>query len=105
MNGIKEPASSRAGTDLSAHRIRCYLAMKGSGRWMTNTMLARAASVSERTARQYTKLFCDERIADRLRMSPEHQFRLTDNHERRNERFVHEIEIAAEALMSQLNQG
>ncbi|WP_295450908.1 BRO family protein [uncultured Thiodictyon sp.] len=88
----------RAGTDISAHRVRCYFALKNSGQWMTNQELAKSAKVSARTARAYTKLFCDERIVDRLRLSPGHQFRIAGGYGKLKGLFVRELELAAEVL-------
>jgi prophage antirepressor-like protein len=86
---------NREGTDISVHRVRCYFALKQAGHWMTNEDIAKAAKVSKRTARHYTKLFCEERIVDRLRLSPGHQFKMADDAGKANERFIRETELAA----------
>jgi Rha family phage regulatory protein len=88
----------RCGTDISAHRVRCYFALKHAGTWMTNQEISKSAKVSQRTARQYTKLFCEERIIERLRISPGHQFRIASDAGQRNELFIRELELAAEVM-------
>jgi hypothetical protein len=83
-------------TGITEYMVRFYLVLKESDHWwFTSQVLADQAQISPRTARAFCSRFVREGIFDRQRLSGI-QYRLTKLPEKRNLKFLQQLERAVE---------
>ena len=63
--------------EISIHEVRIWLALE-CGKWMSNSELAKAAHVAERTATHHTRRLTSLGLLDLAEVFPGHRYRLSD---------------------------
>ena len=79
--------------EISVHEVRIWLALE-CGKWMTNSELAKAARVAERTATNHTRRLVSLGLLDMAELFPGHRFRISDKADKRNSGYFRRLQRA-----------
>lgn len=90
--------SSHERSEVSAHEVRAFLAIRNHPGWMTHEDLALAAKISKRTARAYSKKWLKLGMIDLAEVFPAHRIRWAQQANRRNASYLQRLEEATKVF-------
>lgn len=86
-------------SEISIHELRiCSFLRSPPDKWSTNNEIAKAASVSDRTARAHTLRLVKLGMIDQAKVFPSHRFRWSTKADKRNAAYWERLKMAAEVF-------